>query len=234
MKSNTHVTFRYAFRASLPVFAGYLALGMGFGILLQSKGFAWWWATLMSLTMFTGSMQYLAVDLLAGGASLLTAALMTFMVNLRYLFYSIIMLEEYKGIGKAKPYLIFALTDETFSLVYQPKLPDFIDRRKYVLFVSLLDHAYWLFGSTLGAILGSILPFDTTGVDFAMTALFIVIFVEQWEKQKNHLPACIGIFVTVICRLIFGTSNFLIPAMIAMTLILFGLHPFLKGDDAHA
>ena len=224
-------TFRAAFKASLPIMAGYLVLGAGFGILLQSKGFAWWWAPVMSLTIYAGSMQYVAVDLLSGGASFVTTAIMTLMVNIRHLFYGISMLRRYKGMGKAKPYLIFSLTDETFSLVCSPWLPDDIDRKKYFLTLSALNQSYWIIGSTLGALIGTALPFDTTGVEFSMTALFVIIFVEQWEKAENHLPAITGVAVTAVCLLIFGSENFLIPSMIAIAVLLFAEKRFIIKEE---
>ena len=224
-------TVKYSFKASLPVMAGYVVLGMGFGILFQSKGYGWFWAFLMSLTVYAGSMQYVAIDLISGGASLITTALMTLMVNIRHLFYGITMLEKYRDAGRAKPYLIFALTDETFSLVCSPELPEGVERRRYYLLVSLFNQFYWVAGSTLGGILGSALPFDTQGIDFSMTALFVVIFVEQWEKTKNHLAALAGLGLSVICLLIFGADSFLIPSMLGITAALFLLKP-LAGKEA--
>lgn len=214
-------TFQYAFLATLPVMAGYLVLGMGFGILLQDKGYSWWWAVLMSLTIYAGSMQYVAVDLLSGGATVLAAAMMTVMVNIRHLFYGITMLERYGKTGKKKPYLIFSLTDETFSLVCAPNLHQGVEEEKYYLYVSLLDQCYWVAGSLIGAVAGASFSFNSEGIDFAMTALFVVIFVEQWEKTKQHLPAVTGVVISVICRLIFGASNFLIPSMIGITAAMF-------------
>ena len=214
-------TLRYSFKASLPVMAGYVVLGMGFGILFQSKGYGWWWALLMSLTVYAGSMQYVAIDLISGGAGLLQTALMTLMVNIRHLFYGITMLDGYKGTGAAKPYLIFALTDETFSLVCSPELPDGVAKKRYYLLVSLFNQCYWVAGSVAGALLGSALTFDSQGIDFSMTALFVVIFVEQWEKTKNHLAALCGLGISVICLMIFGADGFLIPAMIGITAALF-------------
>lgn len=219
MKKNS--TLRHAFVASLPVMAGYLVLGMGFGILLQDKGYGWWWALLMSTTIYAGSMQYVAVDLLAGGASLLAAAMMTLMVNIRHLFYGISMLGRYQDAGKARPYLIFALTDETYSLVCAPHLPDGVDEKKYYLYLSLLNQCYWIIGSVAGAAAGAAFTFNSAGIDFAMTALFVVIFVEQWEKATSHLPAVTGVGISVICLLIFGPSGFLIPAMLGITAALF-------------
>ena len=169
-------TIRYAFVRSLPIMAGYIVLGLGFGVLLQSKGYGAGWALVMSGLIYAGSMQYVAIDLLAGGASLISAAIMTLMVNARHLFYGISMLERYKNTGAAKPYLIFALTDETYSVVCSGGVPEGVDRKKYYFWVSLLNQLYWIAGGVAGALLGSVLPFDTTGIDFSMTALFLVVY----------------------------------------------------------
>ena len=169
-------TIRYAFVRSLPIMAGYIVLGLGFGVLLQSKGYGAGWALVMSGLIYAGSMQYVAIDLLAGGASLISAAIMTLMVNARHLFYGISMLERYKDTGAAKPYLIFVLTDETYSVVCSGGVPEGVDRKKYYFWVSLLNQLYWIAGGVAGALLGSVLPFDTTGIDFSMTALFLVVY----------------------------------------------------------
>ena len=221
--------WKKAFQDTLPVMAGYLVLGLGFGILLRDAGYSAWWALLMSVTIYAGSMQYVGVDLLAGGASLLSAALLTLMVNARHIFYGISMVDKYRDMGKGKPYLIFALTDETYSLVCRPDAPGGTPPRAYYFLVSLFDQCYWVAGSVLGGLVGSILPFDTTGVDFAMTALFTVIFVEQWEKADTHLPAVIGLAVSVCCLALFGADSFLIPAMIGITLCLFLLRGKIAG-----
>lgn len=213
-------TFKYAFVRSLPIMAGYIVLGLGFGVLLQSKGYGVGWALAMGGLIYAGSMQYVAIDLLAGGASLISAALMTLMVNARHLFYGISMLERYKDTGAAKPYLIFALTDETYSVVCSGDVPDGVDRKKYYFWVSLLDQFYWVVGCVTGALLGSVLPFDTTGIDFSMTALFLVVMVEQWRSTCDHTPALVGLGVSLVCLLIFGSSNFLIPSMIGITVAL--------------
>lgn len=227
------MNIRYAFKRSLPVMAGYLVLGLGFGILLASKGYNAWWAFFMSVFIYAGSMQYVAVDLLAGGASLISAAIMTLMVNARHLFYGISMIDRYKGMGKKKTYLVFALTDETYSLVCSGDVPEGIDRRKYFFWVSLMDHSYWIIGSTLGALIGSMLTFNSAGIDFSMTALFIVVFVEQWRSTKNHLSAIIGVTASIVCLFIFGAENFLIPAMITITVVLTVFRKFLdpKQDE---
>lgn len=227
------MNIRYAFKRSLPVMAGYLVLGLGFGILLASKGYNAWWAFFMSVFIYAGSMQYVAVDLLAGGASLISAAIMTLMVNARHLFYGISMIDRYKGMGKKKTYLVFALTDETYSLVCSGDVPEGIDRKKYFFWVSLMDHSYWIIGSTLGALIGSMLTFNSAGIDFSMTALFIVVFVEQWRSTKNHLSAIIGVTASIVCLFIFGAENFLIPAMITITVVLTVFRKFLdpKQDE---
>lgn len=219
VKNNS--TLKYAFISSLPVMAGYVVLGMGFGVLLQDKGYAWWWAALMSVTIYAGSMQYVAVDLLAGGATLIAGALMTVMVNIRHLFYGLTMIEKYEDTGKKKPYLIFALTDETYSLVCAPEIPEGVNEKLYYFYVSLMNQSYWITGSIIGAIAGASLSFNSAGIDFSMTALFVVIFVEQWEKTKQHIPAITGVAISVICRVLFGESGFLIPAMIGITVAMF-------------
>lgn len=193
---------------------GYVFLGFGFGILMQQNGFGVLWAGAMSLLIYAGSMQYVAIPLLVSGASLLTAALTAFVVNARHLFYGISMVDTYKGIGKKKPYLIFGLTDETYSLVSQLQLPEGVSRNGYCFWVTLLDHIYWVSGTILGSLTGTLLPINYEGVDFALTALFVTIFVEQWLSTKNHGPAIIGAAATVSCLIFFGADVFLIPSMI--------------------
>lgn len=216
-----------SFRASLPVMAGYIVLGMGFGVLLSDKGYSFLWAVLMSTTIYAGSMQYAAIDLISGGASLITTALMTLMINARHFFYGLSMLDRYQGAGKKKPYLIFALTDETYSLVVSPA-PEGCDEKQYYFWVSLLDQIYWVLGSLIGGLLGPLLPFDSTGMDFAMTALFVVIFVEQWKSAKSHIPALLGLGITLVCLMLLGAANFVIPSMILITLALSLLRNYLE------
>lgn len=235
MKQTTHSpgsgrTLTYAFRQSLPVMAGYLVLGIGFGILLNAKGYGVVWAFLMSVFIFAGSMQYVAVGLLASGASLISAALMTVMVNARHLFYGISMIDRYRNTKPYRPYLIFALTDETYSLVCSGDVPEGVDQNRYFFYLSLLNHCYWITGSVLGALIGSLFTFDTAGIDFSMTALFVVVFLEQWRSTENHTSALIGVGASVLCLLLFGPSDFLIPAMLLITLLL----TLLRGRLAQA
>lgn len=209
---------------TIPVMTGYLCLGFGFGILHHSAGYGILSAFIMSLTIFAGSMQYIAVGLLSSGASLITIAITTLLVNARHLFYGISMLEKYKGTGLRKLYLIFALTDETYSLMCSEHSDIPLDKRKdYYLTVSLLNHSYWVIGSVLGAAAGTLFSFNSEGIDFVLTALFVTIFLEQWHSAKKHTPAILGVLVSVICLLIFGSENFLIPTMavIAVSLCLY-------------
>ena len=198
---------------TLPVFMGYLFLGIAFGVLLTSKGFSVWLALLMSLTIYAGSGQFVAIGLLTGPFSLPTAALMTLMINARHLFYGLSLLDKFRPMGARKPYMIFSLTDETYSLLCAAEPPDGVDRNWFFFFIALLDHCYWIFGGLVGALAGTLLTFDSTGIDFAMTALFIVIFVEQWERAKSHIPAVLGIAVTVLCLVLVGREKFILVAM---------------------
>ncbi len=213
-------TIKQAFYKSVPVMAGYIVLGIGFGILLRNAGYGVLWAASMSLFIYAGSMQYVGVGLLTGGASVITTIITTIMVNARHLFYSISMIDKYKNAGKYKPYMIFALTDETYSLLCDEKVPDDIDAHLYRFLVSLFNHTYWIAGGIIGNLLGAVLPFSADGVAFSMTALFVAAFTEQWLNNKNHLPALTGILCTLVSLLIFGKENFLIPAMLMITAVL--------------
>lgn len=220
MKAENKSILKEAFTATLPIMAGYLVLGVGFGIILKSKGYGVLWAFAMSTVIYAGSMQYLAIDLICGGAGLLTTALTTLMVNARHLFYGISMVEKYKNAGKAKPYLIYALSDETYSLVCVDMDMEKGERNKFCLFVTALDQFYWVLGSVLGSLLGAVITFNTEGMDFALTALFVTVFVEQWLSTRDHAAAIVGVGASVICLVLFGSGSFLIPSMVAITLAL--------------
>ena len=213
-------TVKQAFFKSIPVLAGYVVLGIGFGILMHNAGYGVLWAAAMSLLIYAGSMQYVGVSLLTGGASILTAAITTVMVNARHLFYSISMIEPYKDAGKYKPYMIFALTDETYSLLCDGKAPEGTDPRAYRFLVSAFNHSYWILGSVIGNLLGAVLPFSTAGIEFSMTALFVASFTEQWITAKDHVPALTGLLSTLLCLVLFGREHFLIPAMLVIALLL--------------
>ncbi len=200
--------------------AGYIVLGMGFGILMRNAGYGVVWAASMSLLIYAGSMQYVGIGFLTGGASILTTAITTVMVNARHLFYSISMIDKYKDAGRYKPYMIFALTDETYSLLCDGETPEGVDPNRYRFLVSLFNHSYWVMGSVIGSLLGAVLPFSTEGIEFSMTALFTAAFTEQWLSTKDHVSADIGLICTVLCLIVFGKDNFLIPAMLLITLVL--------------
>lgn len=220
MKKDVPSVIKRAFYKSLPVLAGYIILGIGFGILLQSAGYGVFWAFAMSCLIYAGSMQYVGVGLIAGGASVITTVITTIMVNARHLFYSISMIERYNNTGKYKPYLIFALTDETYTLLCDGQVPDEESGNLYRFLVSFFNQCYWIGGSVIGSLLGSVLSFSANGIEFSMTALFIASFTEQWISGKNHIPALVGLVCSLLCLLVFGPEDFLIPAMLLITVVL--------------
>ena len=226
-------TLRRAFLASVPVMAGYLVLGTAYGILLADKGYSLVWGLAQSLLVFAGSMQFVGINLLAGGASLVSAAVMTLLVNARHLFYGFTMLEKYRNTGKMKPYLIFGLTDETFALVVNDA-PAGVDRNLYFFLVTLFDQCWWVTGTLIGCLAGSAMSFNTEGIDFAMTALFVVIFTEQLLQAEDYVPAVTGVAASLLSLLLFGPDRFLIPAMLAITAVLsaYSLKSTKKGGAA--
>lgn len=231
MEENTRVgtarlsfgELKTAFLATVPVLSGYLVLGIGFGVILRAHGYGTLWAAAMSVFIYAGSMQYVAVELIAGGASLITAALTALLVNIRHLFYGLSMIEPYRHV-RGKPFLIFTLTDETYSLVSHREALERIENKdRYCFLVSLFDYLYWITGSIIGAILGAHLPFSAEGIDFALTALFLTVFVEQWMSTKQHLPAVVGVLATLAALLLFGEAYFLLAAMALILVILLPL-----------
>ncbi len=215
MRASRGITAR-AFRDSIPVMAGYIVLGMGFGILLSAKGYGVLWAVAAGIIIYSGTMQFAAAEMFTGGAALAEAAMTAAMMGARHIFYGLTMSERYKNIhGLKKAYMIFSLTDETYSLVCES------DDEDYCFLVSLFDHIYWITGGVIGSLLGEILTFDSRGIDFALTALFVSICTEQWLNAENHLPAIIGFSASILCLVIFGAGNFLIPSMISVTVMLF-------------
>lgn len=221
MKSQTiKAAFRCAFPYTIPIFAGFWFLGLTYGIYMHASGFSFWYPMLMSLTVFAGSMEFVAVNLLLGAFNPIQALAMTLMINARHLFYGISMLDKFEGTGWKKLYLIFGMCDESFSINYTAEIPEDVDRGWFMFFVTLLNHFYWFFGATLGGIFGSLIRFDTEGLDFVMTAMFVVIFLEQWMKEKRHTSALIGTGLPLLCLLAFGADRFLLPAMFSILLML--------------
>lgn len=208
--------FRAAFPYTIPVMTGYLFLGISYGIYMKVSGFSFLYPMFMAITIFGGSLEFLAVSLLMSTFAPLQTFLMALVIQARHLFYGLAMLEKYKNTGLKKLYLIFALTDETFSVNCSTPVPEGMDKGKFYFAVSLLDQCYWVSGATIGGILGSFIPFNTEGLDFVMTAMFVVIFIEQWLKEKKHYTAFIGVLSSVLCLLLFGADSFIIPSMVCI------------------
>lgn len=222
-----------AFPHTLPILAGFLFLGITYGIYMNVSGFSFWYPMLMSMTIFAGSMEFVAVNLLLGAFDPLQALAMTLMINARHLFYGISMLDKYRGTGWKKWYLIFGMCDESFSVNYTAQVPEDVDRGWFMFFVTLLNQLYWVTGATLGGIFGSFLHFNTEGLDFVMTAMFVVIFLNQWLKEKNHASSLLGLGLSLLCLIAFGADNFILPAMAAILAALTLLRrPLEKGDRA--
>lgn len=221
-----------AFPHTVPILAGYLFLGMTYGVYMNASGFGVWYPFWMSITIFAGSMQFVAVNLLLGVFDPLQAFAMTLMINARHLFYGLSMLEKYQGMGWKKIYLIFGLSDESFSVTCSAEPPEGVDRSWFMFFVTLLDQCYWVAGATLGGLFGSLLHFSLEGLDFVMTAMFVVIFLEQWLKEKNHASSLLGLGLSVLCLLAFGAEDFIIPAMIAILAMLSALRRSMEKGGA--
>lgn len=215
-------TLKYAVVQTLPVFFGYLFLGMGFGIMIQQIGYNVFWAVLCAILIYAGSGQYLLVGLLSSGASLTTVASLTFLLNSRHIFYGLSFIEKFRALGKKGLYMIFSLTDETYSVLCSLKPPAGVDEKRAMPLIALFDHCYWIFGCAVGALLGQALPFDFTGIDFSMTALFVVLFLDQWSTLRSHLPAVIGIVSSLVFLILLGPDNFLLPSLIVTVAALMG------------
>jgi 4-azaleucine resistance transporter AzlC len=213
-------TFSYAFQKSLPVLFGYLFLGAAFGVMLQNAGYNSIWAFFISLTVFAGSGQFLLVSLLSTGASLPVTAAMTLLINSRHIFYGLSFLERFKKTGKKYPYMIFSLTDETYSVLCSVKETQGVNEGTAMFLIAFLNHLYWIAGGILGALLGEFLPVNFTGIDFSMTALFVVLFIEQWLEFKTHLPAITGFVVSLVFLIILGPDQFILPSLLVTVTIL--------------
>lgn len=230
--SAPQAAFKAAVPFTLPILAGFLFLGLTYGISMNASGFSFLYPMLMSMTIFAGSMEFVCINLLLAPFNPLQAFFMTLMINARHLFYGISMLDKYKGTGWKKGYLIFGMCDESFSINYTATIGPDIDRSWFMFFVTLLNQLYWVTGSTLGGIFGTLVHFNTEGLDFVMTAMFVVIFLEQWLKDRNHLSSILGIALSVCCLLIFKQDNFILPSMAAILLVLTLLRKTLEPATA--
>lgn len=208
--------FKAAFPYTIPIFAGFWFLGITYGIYMNVSGFSFWYPMIMSLTIFGGSLEFVAVSMLLAPFAPIQTLIMTLMIQARHLFYGISMLDRFKGLGWKKFYLIFGMCDETFSINFTAQIPEDVDRGWFMFFVTLLNQLYWFSGATIGGLVGSLIHFNTKGLDFVMTAMFVVIFMEQWLKEKKHYTALIGIFAAIVCRIGFGENSFMVPTMICI------------------
>lgn len=210
----------YAFPRTVPVMVGYLFLGAAYGILMNVNGYGIGWTAAISIFVYAGSLQYLGVTMLAAAVHPVTALVMSLMLNARHLFYGISMLGKYGNLKRLRPYLIYSLTDETFSVVCSEQIPAELDREWVYFWISFLNQCYWVGGSIFGALAGSLITFNTEGLDFALTALFVVIFVEQWKEKEGHRPALLGVGASVNCLLLFGKDAFILPSMAVIFAVL--------------
>lgn len=225
-------TLAAAFPVTVPVLMGYLAIGIAFGLMLEAIGYNFIWAFFMSLSIYAGSGQYLGVELLATGAVLSQVALLTFLINFRHLVYGLSMLEKFRGMGKRKWYMIFSLTDETYALLAGANPPPGVKPRDFYFCVAVLDHCYWILGSIIGSVAGALLKFDTAGVEFAMTALFLVIAVDQWKSYRSHIPAILGAGATLVCLFVVGADAMLLPALAIIVVVLMVMRSRLEEKAA--
>ena len=227
--------FRAAAPQTLPVFAGYLVLGLGYGIYVQSLGLPVWLPPLMGTVVYGGSLEFVLASLLLGSFAPVSAFLMALMIQARHLFYGLTMLQRYRGYGLRSAYMIFAMSDETFSITCSAEPPEGVDKGWFMFFITLLDQCYWVASAGLGAVVGSVLPFSTEGVDFVMTAMFTVIFLNQWEKDRQHYSALIGLAAPLACLVFFGSGSFLLPSMGCILILLLALRkPIEKAEGTEA
>ena len=208
-----------AFPYTIPIFAGFWFLGLAYGIYMNASGFSFVYPMLMSLLIFGGSLEFVAVEMLLSPFAPVQVLVMALLIQARHIFYGLSMLEKFKGMGWKKFYLIFGMCDESFSINYTVKIPEDVDKGWFMFFVTLLNHLYWVSGSTIGGIVGSMLHFDTSGISFVMTAMFVVIFMEQWLKEKSHASAYIGLGVSALCLALFGPDSFMIPTMLLIIVL---------------
>lgn len=208
-----------AFPFTIPIFLGWIFVALTYGVLMSNLGYNAWWTMLFSAVCYCGGMQIAAIPMMSAGFDPAQMLLMSYLVNFRHTFYGIPLLEKYKNAGALKPFLVYTLADEQFSISVSAKKPENVEDKYFYFGIHLLSFAYWIGLTGLGGVIGGLITFDTTGLDFALTAMFVVLFMQQW-KQKENRPACvIGVAITLLCRVIFGTSMFLVPALLGMLLI---------------
>ncbi len=223
---------QYAFRQSIPVMLGYIFLGIAFGLMLQDAGYHFMWAFAISVVVYAGSMQFVMVTLLSGGASLFYTAIMTLFINGRHIFYGFSFIERYRSMGKVYPYMVFSLTDETYSVLCRTKVPPEMDEKKVMFLISFFNQCYWIAGSVIGGLAGQLITFDSTGIDFSMTALFVAIVVEQWRESKSHVPATAGFLMSLLFLFVFGADRFILPSLLMSVIILIAARKHLDGKEA--
>ena len=221
-RSSTKSALRAAFPVTIPVLTGFTCLGLAYGVLMETKGYGPLWSTLMSAIAFGGSMQFVAITLLTTVFDLVQALLLSVMVNARHIFYGLSFLDKYKGLGKIRAYLIYTLCDESFSLISTVEPPEDVEKKDFYFWISFLNYSYWVVAAALGGLLGKFIAFDTTGLDFALTALFVVLFMEQWKKRENRFAGVTGIVCAAASLALFGADRMVIAAMILILLVLLG------------
>ena len=211
-----------AFLKSIPIMCSYIFVSMAYGIMMEEAGFHWYYSLLISLTVYTGAFQFVLITFLSSGASILTIALTALLMNSRQTFYSLTFIEEFKKMGKRLPYMIHTMTDETYAvnLTLEAECQDEKKKEDSMFEVAFLSRCYWMFGAVMGGLIGQLIPFELNGIDFCMTALFIIIFIDQWEKADKHFPAITGILIAVIALLIFGQTAFMLPALVIVSGVL--------------
>ncbi|HCX61886.1 MAG TPA: branched-chain amino acid ABC transporter permease [Clostridiales bacterium] len=211
---------------------GYIFLGAAYGIIMNSKGYGVIWALLMSLIVYAGSAQYVAITFLTSVFNPIYALFLTLMVNARHIFYGLSLMNKIKDTGKLKPFIIYWMSDETFSVLCAAEPKEGVDKGYFMFFIALMNYLYWALGTAMGSLLGNMMTFNTKGLDFALTALFVVIFISQWKSQKKHSPAIIGVLSSIVCLIIFGPNNFIIPSMIVILILLTIMKNKIEGDEA--
>ena len=222
---------KVAFPHTLPILTGFAFLGLAYGIYMNTSGFPFYYPMLMIMLIFGGSLEFVAVEMLLSPFAPLQVFIMALLIQARHLFYGLSMLEKYKGMGRKKFFLIFGMCDETFSINYTAEAPEGVDKGWFLFFITLLDYLYWTVSATIGGLIGSLLKFDTSGINFVMTAMFVVIFLDQWLKEKNHVSSIIGLSVSALCLICFGPDSFMIPTMLIILSLLTLLRPRLEGQQ---